>query len=249
MALIGNKSSAAAAQDKGQKTANRVPNAPASIFQAFQAQGTWKSWVMVCLIGLLFLSLFLNVRLASKPAEFVLVDAQTGDATLVKRSVATSALLEFVADKTRPPEVAVVKFVQDFLHLALAVNSSTIENNWAEALARMTPSLRAKLAAEAEQQKLVETYKAAQRKTDLGFESIVLLDRTARLLAVRAEMKRRVAPLLDTGAGPSAEDRIQVDTVLEIVPATVEYPAGLRVAEFRLAKKEPLAAATAAPTK
>ena len=230
----------------GPRRAPGLPNAPVSIFQAFQAQGAWKSWVIVCLLGLLFLSLVANVRLASKAPEFVLVDAETGDATLVKRSVATSALLEFVADRTRPPEVAVVKFVQEFLHLSLAVNSTTIENNWNEALARMTPSLRTRLAAEAEQQKIVATYKAAQRKTDLTFEAITLLDRTPKLLAVRAEMKRRVAPLLDTGSGPSSEDRIQVDTVLEIVPATTEYPAGLRVAEFRLAKKEPAAAAPAA---
>lgn len=215
-----------------------LPNAPVSIFQAFQAQGAWKSWVIVCLLGALVLSLVALVRVAGKPPEYVLVDAQTGDATLVKRSVATSALLEFIADKTRPPEVAVVKFTQDFLHLALAVNSSTIEQNWPAALALMSPTLRERLAKESEEQKLVATYKAAQRKTDLAFDSIVLLDRTSRLLAVRADMKRRVAPLLETGTGPAAEDRIQVDTVLEIVAPTTEYPAGLRVAEFRLAKRD-----------
>ena len=215
-----------------------VPPPQAAVYTAFVAQGAWKTWVIAALLGLLGLSLVLNVRLATKAPEYVLVDATTGDATLVKRSVATEALLSFIADKTRPPEPAIVRFTQEFLQLALGVNSSTIEANWEEALTRMTPTLRQRLEAEAKAQKVIETYKASGRKTDLKFTDIRLLDRTSKLLAVRATIQRRVAPLLETGNGPSAEDRIQVDTVLEIVAPTTDSPAGLKVAEFRLAKVE-----------
>ena len=52
------------------------------------------------------------------PPEVVLLDA-AGDATPVRRTVATDALLKFLADRTRPPDVAVVRFTRDFLHLAL----------------------------------------------------------------------------------------------------------------------------------
>jgi hypothetical protein len=144
--------------------------------------------------------------------------------------------------------MAIVRFTRDFLHLALAVNSSTIDKNWPAALALMTPALRTKLEAEAAAQKLVETYKLAQRKTDLDFESLELTDRTDTLLAVRAVMRRRVTPLLDTIQGPRTEDRIKVDVVLEIVPPTVARPDGLQVLEWRLAMVETPNAAAASNT-
>jgi hypothetical protein len=50
---------------------------------------------------------------------------------------------------------------------------------------------------------------------------------------------------MDTGNGPSNEDRIQVDIVEEIVPPSVEHPDGLMVAEWRLAKVEPVNAPAA----
>jgi hypothetical protein len=213
---------------------------PPAIWRAFARQGAWKTWVIVALLGLNCLSLIANIQLASRPPGFVLVDAETGDATLVKHSVSTSALLAFIADATKPPEATILRFTQKVLHLMLAVNSSTIDTSWPAALDMMAPSLRKKLEAEAAQQKLIETYKNAQRKTDITFEDVRLVDREKGLLAVRAVMKRRVAPLLETGGGPAAEDRIQVELVEEIVAPTYEHPEGLRVREWRLAKVEPV---------
>ncbi len=220
---------------------------PPAIWRAFARQGAWKTWVIVALLGLNCLSLIANIQLAARPPAFVLVDAETGDATLVKRSVSTSALLAFIADATRPPEATILRFTQKFLHLMLSVNSSTIDTSWPAALDMMAPSLRRKLEAEAVQQKLIETYKNAQRKTDIAFEDVRLVDREKGLLAVRAIMKRRVAPLLETGGGPAAEDRIQVELVEEIVAPTYEHPEGLRVREWRLAKLEPIVRAATTP--
>jgi hypothetical protein len=169
----------------------------------------------------------------------VVVDGSTGDATLVKHSLSTDALLRFMAEKTKPPKLAIVRFTKEFLHLALAVNSSTIEANWPAALQLMSPALRAKLDAESKSQKLVETYRVAQRKTDIQFESLELVDRTDTLLAVRAVLKRRIAPLLESMDGSVVQDRIQVDVVEEIVPPGVGHPDGLQVVEWRMAKLEP----------
>jgi hypothetical protein len=226
-----------------------IPGSPSWIVRSFEKMSAFKSWVLVASLGLNFLLVIEGIRLAGRPPEFVLVDADTGDATMVKRSVATTALLAFIAEKTRPPEAAVLHFTQKFLHLMLAVNSSTIDTAWPAALDMTAPSLRKKLEAEASQQKLVETYKIAQRKTDIVFEDVRLVDRERGLLAIRATMRRRVAPLLETGNGPSVEDRIQVDLVEEIVAPTFEHPEGLRVREWRLGKIEGIgAAATSATT-
>ena len=129
--------------------------------------------------------------------------------------------------------MAVVRFTRDFLHLALAVNSSTIEANWPAALAMMAPELRERVGAEAASRRLVETYRLAHEKTELSFEDIVLEDRTAKLLTVRATLSRRTMPLVEK-AGPVSSDRLEVELVEEIVTPTVDRPDGLAVAEWRL---------------
>lgn len=111
----------------------------------------------------------------------------------------------------------------------------------------MGPALRAKLDSESKSQKLLETYRVAQRKTDVQFESLELVDRTDTLLAVRAVLKRRIAPLLEGMGGSVLQDRIQVDVVEEIVPAGVDHPDGLQVVEWRMAKLEPAPGAGGAP--
>lgn len=208
------------------------PGSPPAVWAAFVAQGRWKSWTIVSLLALLALQTLAVVRLASRPPEVVLVDA-AGGATPVKRSVATDALLKFLADRTRPPDVAIVRFTRDFLQLALAVNSSTIDASWPAALAMMAPELRARVEGEAGRARLVETWRLAQRRTDLAFDEIVLEERTPSLLSVRATLTRRTGPLVE-GAGPSSTDRVHVELVARTVTPTLDRPDGLEVAEWRL---------------
>ncbi len=208
------------------------PGSPPAVWAAFAAQGRWKSWTLVGLLGLIALQALAIVRLVARPPEVVLVDA-AGGATPVRRSVATDALLKFLADRTRPPEAAIVRFTRDFLHLALAVNSSTVEATWPAALAMMAPELRARVEAEAANSRLVETWRVAQRKTELSFEEVVLEDRTPTLLAIRVTLSRRTGPLVE-GTGPSSTDRVRVDLVAKIAAPTLERPDGLEVAEWRL---------------
>ena len=212
-----------------------VPVSPApAIWRAFQAQGAWKNWVIVALLGLLTLQTIAIGRLANRPPEFVLVDAD-GKTTYVKRAVAGEALLQFLAEKTKPPELAIVRFTRDFLRLALAVHSSTIEANWPTALALMSPELRGHVEREAAAAKLVETYKTSQQKTELAFEDVTLVSRTPSLLHVRTVLKRTRRSLLDAAA-PPVTDRVAVDLAELIVTPRLERPDGLEVAEWHVEK-------------
>ena len=210
----------------------RPPGSPPAVWAAFVAQNAWKSWTIVGLLAVVFLLCIALVRSASRPPEFVMVDAN-GRTTPVRRTVATDALLRFLADRTRPPEVAIVRFTRDFLHLALGLNSSTVEANWPAALAMMAPELRERIARESSEKRLVETYRLAQRKTELSFDEIAVEDQSPTHVTVRATNTRRSQPLLE-GAGATETDRVQVELVERIVPASMENPDGLEVQEWRL---------------
>jgi hypothetical protein len=208
------------------------PGSPPAVWAAFAAQGRWKSWTIAGLLGLVSLQSLAIARLVARPPEVVLVGA-AGDATPIRRSVANDALLKFLAERTRPPDVAVVRFTRDFLNLALGVNSSTVDAAWPAALAMMAPELRARVEKEAAEKHLVETWRLARRKTELAFEEIVLEERTPSLLAIRARLSRRTGPLVE-GTGPSSTDRVQVDLIGRLTAPTIEQPDGLEVQEWRL---------------
>ena len=227
----------AQARVRGGPSDARPPGSPPAVWSAFAVQGAWKSWTIVGLLGLVGMQSVALARLASRPPEFVLVDA-AGRTTPVRRSVATDALLKLVAERTRPPEMTVVRFTRDFLHLALALNSSTVEANWPAALTMMSPALRQRVEAEAAAQRLVETYRQAGRRTELAFEEVVIEDRTPSLLSVRAVIVRRTGPLLP-GTAASASDRVEVELVERLVPPTMERPDGLEVEQWRLVALPP----------
>lgn len=210
----------------------RPPGAPGAVWDAFARQAAWKNWALIVLFGLLLLSLLANVRLVARPPEFVVVENPGGKATYVKRAVATDALLKFLADKTKPPEIAVVRFTRDFVQLAFGINSSTIDANWPQALTLMTEPMRERVRKQTEAAKLLDTYRAAQVRSDLAIEDIVLVEQTPTLLHVKTTLSRRKGPLL--GGGPFTTDRLAVDLVEAIVPVSPEHPDGLAVAEWQI---------------
>src|SRR5512138_1131684 len=210
----------------------RPPGSPPAVWAAFVTQNAWKSWTIVALLAVVILLCIAVVRLASRPPEFVMVDAN-GRTTPVRRTLATDALLRFLADRTRPPQVTIVRFTRDFLHLALGLNSSTIDANWPAALAMMAPELRDRISKESSAKRLVETYRLAQRRTELSFDEIALEDESPTQVTVRATITRRSLPLVEGGGGAET-DRVQVELVERIVPATMECPDGLEVQEWRL---------------
>jgi len=82
------------------------------------------------------------VRVARKDPDVVVV-APDGKSSYVPRSVANDALMRFLAEqKQQPSDVTVVHFTREFLQLALAINSSTIDGAWRDALALMGSQLR-----------------------------------------------------------------------------------------------------------
>ena len=221
----------------------RPPGAPGAVWDAFSRQAAWKSWALILLFGLLLLSLLLNLRLATRPPEFVVVENPGGKATYVRRAVATDALLKFLADKTKLPEVAVVRFTRDFVQLAFGINSSTIDANWPQALSMMTDPMRERVNKQTEAAKLLDTYRAAQVRSDLAIEDILLVEQTPTLLHVKTTLSRRKGPLL--GGGPVTIDRLAVDLVEAIVPVTPDHPDGLAVAEWQIQELPAEAPATA----
>lgn len=213
------------------------------MWAAFAAQSAWKSWVIAGLLAVVALLAFALARLAGRPPEVVLLGAD-GNATPVRRSLATEALLQFIGEHTRPAEVAVVRFTKQFLSLALSLNSSTVDSNWPEALARMAPELRRRVEAEALSRRLLETWRLAQRKTDILYEEVAVEDRGPGEVTVRATLTRRSGPLLG-GAGKATSDRVEVELILRAFGPTLARPDGLEVVDWRL---RPLASAAVAPT-
>jgi hypothetical protein len=223
----------------------RPPGAPGAVWDAFARQAAWKNWALIFLLGLLLLSLLANVRLVSRAPEFVVVENPGGKATYVRRGVATDALLKFLADKTKPPEISVVRFTRDFVQLAFGINSSTIDANWPQALAMMTAPMRERVSKQTDSAKLLDTYRAAQIRSDLAIEDILLIEQTPTLLHVKTTLSRRKGPLL--GGGPFTTDRLAVDLVEAIVSVSPEHPDGLAIAEWQI--QELPADAGAAPKK
>lgn len=209
------------------------PGSPPAVWAAFARQAAWREWVIAALIALNALTVVAAVRVARKDPDVVLV-APDGKSSYVPRSVANDALLTFLAEqKQQPSDVTVVHFTRHFVQLALAINSSTVETAWHDALTLMAPQLRERFSTAAARAKLFEAYKIARVRTELGVESIELLDRTSALLHVRAVVIRRTGSLLADG-GPTENDRLLVELVERVVPRTASRPDGLEIAELRI---------------
>src|SRR5204863_58261 len=79
----------------------------------------------------------------------VVLVAPDGASTYLERSVVEGPLLGFIAEqKGRPSEATIAHFSRRFIDLFLAVNSSTIEEAWPEAISMMGPPLAGKVRTE-----------------------------------------------------------------------------------------------------
>ncbi|WNZ66224.1 hypothetical protein QEG98_42150 (plasmid) [Myxococcus sp. MxC21-1] len=171
-----------------------------------------------------------NVHLADRPADVVLV-APDGSSTFMNRAVAGDELIHAIQrTKGQPTDLEVVHATRQFLGLFLGVNSSTIDSTWPAALEMMDPGLAAKLQREYAEQKVLETWKAAQLRTSLSVESVALMERTDSLLHVRATATRTRSDLV-TGKSPTTEN-LNADLVLAIGARTVQTPSGLTVRDI-----------------
>src|SRR6266446_296921 len=218
------------------------PGSPPAIWAAFARQAAWRESVIAALIALNALTIVAAVRVARKDPDVVLI-APDGKSSYVPHSTANDALLRFLAEqKQQPSDVTVVHFTREFLQLALAINSSTIEGAWRDALALMGSQLRERFSTAAAGEKLLETYKLARVRTMLSVDSIELVDHTSSLLHVRAVVTRKQGSLLAENA-PSEDDRLSVELVERVVPRSNARPDGLEVVEMRIT---PIVAASGA---
>ena len=205
---------------------------PPAIWAAFVRQGAWKSWALAAQFVVIVLLVLANVVLAKREPDVVVVQPD-GKSQYVERSVAGAELARFLAEqKHQPSDITVIRFTKDFLKLATAVNSTTIEAAWPEALAMTAGPLRDRLAQEAAQQKLIEAYKLARIRTELVVDDMALVERTSALLHVRATVKRKKFSLLDATRAPD-QDRLVHDVVMRVVPRTSIRPDGLEVLDWR----------------
>jgi hypothetical protein len=211
-------------------TARPALAAPPAIWRSFQAQAAWKSWALVALLAIAGAEAVAIARLSTRPPEFVLVDSD-GKTSFVKRAVASEPLLAFLAERTRPPDLSVVRFSRDFLQLALGIHSATVEANWPAALALMSPPLRERVRDEADRARLVDAYRTSQQRTDLAFEDVTIVTRAPGLVHVRAVVSRVRRSLVDAGA-PAVSDRVAVDLALSSVTPSPSRPDGLEVHEW-----------------
>lgn len=210
------------------------PLSPPAIWAAFARQGAWKDWVIVALLALNGLLVIVGARLARRDPDIVLVSPE-GKSTYLPRELAGDALARFLAEQRQlPGDVTILHFTDAFLRLAFAINSTTVEGAWGDALSLMTVELRAKFADEAKEQKLVERYKLARVRTELAVEELQVLERTSTLLHVRAVVARKKATLAAEDL-PTFDDRLRVELVERIVPRSVARPDGLEVAGMTVA--------------
>jgi len=117
------------------------------------------------------------------------------------------------------------------VRLTAAINSTTIDESWAEALSLMVAPLSQKIQSEAQAQKLLETYRLAQIRTELTFTSVEVIERRGDKTHVRARIQRHKEKLVGTGVG--SDDALQVDLVLLNVPRGRAHPDGLEVLDWR----------------
>ena len=207
---------------------------PAAIWASFARQAAWKDCAIAALIVLNASTIVAGSRLAARDPDVVLV-APDGKSTYVARSVASTALLDFIAaQKQQPSDLTVVHFTKDFVRLALSANASTIDSTWKEALSMMGDELRGRLQAESHAKKLVESLQSLKLKTSVFIEDIALVERTKELLQVKATVIRTKGSLIDD-TRPSMQERVVIELVERVVPRTLARPDGLEVVEWRFA--------------
>lgn len=223
-------------------------SAPADVLRAVAGKTAWKNWLLLGQLLIIALLILVCSELArrSREPDVVLVSPD-GRGTYVERSVVGDAILDAIhRQRGQPSDITIATWSKDTLEMLLAVNSTTIDEVWPKALERMDPALRAKLSKEYAEQRVLETWRLAGVKTTLRYENVELVERTDRLLHVRATAIRTRASLVT--ASPAKEERIQVDLVAAVVPRSWSAPDGLLVRDFSVQALQDTPAPLPTPT-
>lgn len=208
-----------------------VSRGPPAVWAAFAQQGRWKNWVLAGQFGVIILLLVVCLGLTNRPPDVVVV-SEDGSGTYVESSLANSALQSFLrSQRNKASDVTLKAFAQRFVKLTAGINSTTVDEAWAEALSLMVAPLAQRLHHEAGQQKLLETYRLASVRTSLDFEACDVVERRGEKTHMRARVRRHKEKLFGSGAG--SDDALLVDLVLLDVPRSRQHPDGLEVLDWR----------------
>lgn len=203
---------------------------PPAVWAAFAQQGRWKNWVLAGQFLVIAFLLLVCMSIAQKPADIIVV-GEDGSGTYVEASSSTAALQSFLREQRgKASDVTLRAFTQRFVRLTAGVNSTTIDEAWAEALTLMVGPLAQKMQAEATAQKLLETYRLSSVRTALDFVAIDVIERRAEKTHVRVRVRRHKEKLV---GGSGSDDVLQVDLVLLDVPRSRVHPDGLEVLDWR----------------
>jgi hypothetical protein len=222
------------------------PLAPPAVWVAFARQAQWKNWLLLGLLLIIALLVFACVAVARTEPDVVLVDGD-GTSHYVRHSVASKALLNFLAEqKSRPPDITVVAFTGRFIRLFYGLNSSTVRDNVSEALGMMDARLKETTEAELTRGRLVERIEALKIRTTLTVEALDVVEQSRTLIHIQARFSRTASSLVD-GSSPKSETLV-VDLVERVVPRTLARPDALELAELHMARSEAVTPGqTAAP--
>lgn len=218
---------------------------PPAVWAAFAQQGRWKNWVLAGQFLVIAFLLAVCVSIAQQPPDIVVV-AEDGAGTYVESSVASTALQSFLREQRgKASDVTLRVFTERFVRLTAGINSTTIDESWAEALTLMVAPLGTKMRDEAVSQKLLDTYRLAQVRTTLDFQAIDVVERRAGKTHVRARVARHKEKLV---GGGGSDDTLQVDLVLLDVPRSRQHPDALVVLDWRSGPIDPPSPPSAAST-
>ncbi len=204
---------------------------PPAVWAAFARASAWKDWVIVFQLALMAILVLAHLQLSKRPPDVVLVMAD-GKSTYLQRSVADDGLVRFLDEqKGQPTDLGVLHFAREFLTRVYAINSSTFAEAWPEALAMMDSALRGSVEKGAASQKLIEVNLAAQVRSTVRMEELLVVERLPNLIHLRARILKTQSALID-GSRPSTET-LQVELVVRVVPRTPKRPDGLEVISWR----------------
>lgn len=209
---------------------------PPAIWAAFATQGRWKNWLLVAQLLCNALGAVVVWSIATRPADVIVV-GEDGASTYVPTGASSRALQDFLRQqKGKASDLTLLSFTKRFVTLTAGVNSTTIDEAWAEALSMMVGALSSRMKAEADSQKLLETYRLASVRTSLQFTAVELVERRGDKAHVRVRVRRLKEKL--SGGGVS-DDALQVDLVLTEVPRSSIHPDGLEVLDWHSSPATP----------
>lgn len=209
---------------------------PPAVWTAFAQQARWKNWVLAGQLFVITCLVVVCLALAQRPPDIIVV-AEDGQGTYVSAETSSRALQSFLREQRgKASDITIRAFTQRFVRLTAGVNSTTVDESWAEAMSLMVAPLAAKMEQEAAAQKLLETYRLAQVRTVLDFEALDVVERRREKTHVRARVRRHKEKLV---GGGGSDDSLQVDLVLLDVPRSRAHPDGLEILDWRSGPFEP----------